>query len=152
MTIVSHETPATAVWVGANLPHCQLIHIPWPHPRALPHRTFKLLTIFCEGNKCPITIQHNTKVQSQWNETHDMLIEIQAMLYLLLSGRRWPIQTAKKINSISGDNWQWHTNNPKKLSLKFLRFQQIIIIIIISLTSIFFQDKSRVWTAASQQH
>ena len=27
-----------------------------------------------------------------------------------------------------------------------------IIIIIISLTSIFFQDKSRVWTAASQQH
>ena len=26
------------------------------------------------------------------------------------------------------------------------------IIIIISLTSIFFQDKSRVWTAASQQH
>ena len=28
----------------------------------------------------------------------------------------------------------------------------IIIIIIISLTSIFFQDKSRVWTAASQQH
>ena len=28
----------------------------------------------------------------------------------------------------------------------------IIIIIIISLTSIFFQDKSRVWMAASQQH
>ena len=28
----------------------------------------------------------------------------------------------------------------------------IIIIIILSLTSIFFQDKSRVWTAASQQH
>ena len=28
----------------------------------------------------------------------------------------------------------------------------IIIIIIISLTSIFFQDESRVWTAASQQH
>ena len=27
-----------------------------------------------------------------------------------------------------------------------------VMIIIISLTSIFFQDKSRVWTAASQQH
>ena len=29
---------------------------------------------------------------------------------------------------------------------------KIIIIIIISLTSTFFQDQSRVWTAASQQH
>ena len=37
------------------------------------------------------------------------------------------------------------------ISLQGIEFI-IIIIIIISLTSIFFQDKSRVWTAASQQH
>ena len=38
-------------------------------------------------------------------------------------------------------------------SSKYLRsLNYIIIIILISLTSIFFQDKSRVWTAASQQH
>ena len=34
----------------------------------------------------------------------------------------------------------------------YQRSNIIIIIIIIGLTSIFFQDKSRVWTAASQQH
>ena len=34
------------------------------------------------------------------------------------------------------------------LSIRYAEF----IIIIIRLTSIFFQDQSRVWTAASQQH
>ena len=48
----------------------------------------------------------------------------------------------------------------KEIQIKGLQILQsllegakmLIIIIIISLTSIFFQDKSRVWTAASQQH
>ena len=39
MTIVSHKTPATAVWVGAHLSRSQFISIPWPHPkeRCLPY-------------------------------------------------------------------------------------------------------------------
>ena len=45
-------------------------------------------------------------------------------------------------------NLHWATSWPCPLNCHGL----IIIIIIISLTSIFFQDKSRVWTAASQLH
>ena len=40
----------------------------------------------------------------------------------------------------------------ENLGFFLFAFFTIIIIITISLTSIFFQDQSRVWTAASQQH
>ena len=38
MTIVSHETPTTAVWAGAHVPCCQMIPILWPHPYVRRHQ------------------------------------------------------------------------------------------------------------------
>ena len=49
---------------------------------------------------------------------------------------------------------EWHNQAGSELQgpAQYALCRIYNIIIIISLTSIFFQDKSRVWTAASQQH
>ena len=47
LTIVSHETPATAIWAGAHLPRCQMIPIPWPYPYVnSAHRTWCFFLFF----------------------------------------------------------------------------------------------------------
>ena len=77
--------------------------------------------------------------------------------YLLGGGGKFPPPQNPKFPPPPQKNTQ-NTKNIKKC-IEFTpqicvppRTWSLEFIIIISLTSIFFQDKSRVWTAASQQH
>ena len=62
------------------------------------------------------------------------------------------VSNASKTRSYTADAVWYLQPSGQPTNTVMLNLNKFIIIIIISLTSIFFQDKSRVWTAASQQH